>query len=68
MPSDVNAPTEDHTRILLALKERGLQGACLALERHIQMSVQLLQRSFGTAADGETQTALVVGARRASPT
>jgi len=50
LPSDVNAPTEDHTRILLALKERDLQAACTALEQHIQMSVKLLQRSFGTAA------------------
>jgi len=53
LPSDINAPTEDHTSILLALQERDLQGACMALEQHIDMSIQLLERSFGTAADGD---------------
>ena len=53
LPSDINAPTEDHTGILLALKERDLQGACLALEQHIDLSIQLLERSFGSAADGD---------------
>jgi DNA-binding GntR family transcriptional regulator len=52
LPSDVDAPTEDHTRILQALKNRDLRAACTALEQHIQMSVQLLQRSFGAAGAG----------------
>jgi DNA-binding GntR family transcriptional regulator len=50
IPSDINAPTEDHGPILDALEARDLRGARRALERHIQLSVTSLQRSLESAA------------------
>ena len=56
LPSDVDAPTEDHTRILLALKSRDLRTACKALEQHIQLSVKLLQHAIPSAANADVRT------------
>jgi DNA-binding GntR family transcriptional regulator len=46
LPSDVDAPTEDHTAILEALKRRDARGAGKALEHHIQLSTRSLQRAL----------------------
>jgi DNA-binding GntR family transcriptional regulator len=45
LPSDVDAPTEDHTAILDALKRRDARAAGRALEHHIQLSTRSLQRA-----------------------
>jgi DNA-binding GntR family transcriptional regulator len=46
LPHDINAETEDHGPILSALKARDLRAANKALERHIQLSVKLLQQTL----------------------
>jgi len=46
LPHDVNAETEDHGPILSALKTRDLRAATKALERHIELSVKLLQQTL----------------------
>ena len=51
LPHDINTETEDHGPILSALKARDLRAATKALERHIQLSVKLLQQTL--PADGQ---------------
>jgi DNA-binding GntR family transcriptional regulator len=46
LPKELEAPTEDHSPILEALARRDLRGACRALERHIELSVRLLEREL----------------------
>jgi len=46
LPHDINSETENHDRILSALKARDLRAANKALERHIQLSVRLLQQTL----------------------
>jgi DNA-binding GntR family transcriptional regulator len=46
LPHDINTETEDHDPILAALKARDLRAANKALERHIQLSVKLLQQTL----------------------
>jgi DNA-binding GntR family transcriptional regulator len=46
LPHDINTETEDHDGILSALKARDLRAANKALERHIQLSVKLLQQTL----------------------
>ncbi len=46
LPHDINTKTEDHDPILAALKARDLRAATKALERHIQLSVKLLQQTL----------------------
>ena len=46
LPHDINSETEDHDPILSALKARDLRAANRALERHIQVSVKLLQQTL----------------------
>jgi DNA-binding GntR family transcriptional regulator len=46
LPHDIKTETEDHDPMLSALKARDLRAANKALERHIQLSVRLLQRTL----------------------
>ncbi|MDQ6920865.1 MAG: GntR family transcriptional regulator [Candidatus Dormibacteraeota bacterium] len=46
LPTDVDAPTEDHTAILEALKRSDSRAAGKALEHHIQLSTRSLQRAL----------------------
>jgi GntR family carbon starvation induced transcriptional regulator len=46
LPHDINTETEDHDPILSALKARDLRAANKALERHIELSVKLLQQTL----------------------
>jgi DNA-binding GntR family transcriptional regulator len=46
LPHDINTKTEDHDPILAALKARDLRAATKALERHIHLSVKLLQQTL----------------------
>lgn len=46
---DINAPTEDHSEILSALRARNLRAAIRALEHHIQVSVKSLESTLPTS-------------------
>jgi DNA-binding GntR family transcriptional regulator len=68
----LQAPTEDHTAIISALRRRDLRAAGKALEHHIQVSVESLESTISAthlqerAADGSL-TAVSGALRRARP-
>lgn len=53
---DLNAPTEDHTNIISALRTRDLAAACTALEHHIQVSVKSLESTLPTPSEDRAAT------------
>jgi GntR family transcriptional regulator, carbon starvation induced regulator len=53
---DLNAPTEDHSEIISALRARDLDAACVALEHHIQVSVRSLESTLPTPSDDHAPT------------
>jgi DNA-binding GntR family transcriptional regulator len=46
---DLNAPTEDHSEIIAALRTRNLRAACTALEHHIKVSVKSFESTLPTS-------------------
>ena len=60
---DLNAPTEDHSGIIAALRARNLPAATRALEHHIQVSVKSLESTLPTShEDGVTAKVISVKA------
>jgi len=53
---DLNAPTEDHSDIIVALRERNLAAACTALEHHILVSVKSLESTLLTSNEDHAAT------------
>lgn len=56
---DPNAQTENHSDILLALRDRNLDAACKALEHHILVSVESLESTLRTSNEDHAATSKV---------
>jgi DNA-binding GntR family transcriptional regulator len=52
----LNAPTENHSDIIAALRLRNLDAACTALEHHIQVSVESFESTLPTSSDDGAAT------------
>jgi GntR family transcriptional regulator, carbon starvation induced regulator len=65
---DLDAPTEDHSEIIAALRAGNLLAACTALEHHIQVSVESLESTLPTSNERGASTSKGLQAKPATLT